>query len=75
MLAEDARFRNLPVVLTSDELAPTYDLPNLEIIAGEPGQVAANALALIRQHAFEALLAARCGRSMPAACSIRVPAC
>ena len=43
VLAEDARFRNLPVVLTSDELAPTYDLANLEIIAGDPGQVAANA--------------------------------
>ncbi len=54
VLAEDARFRNLPVVLTSDELAPAYDLPNLEIIAGEPAHVAANALPLIRQHALEA---------------------
>ncbi len=31
VLAEDARFRNLPVVVTTDDLAPTYDLPNLEI--------------------------------------------
>ena len=53
VLTEDARFRNLPVVLTSDELAPAYDLPNLEIISGEPERVAANALPLIRQHAFE----------------------
>ena len=53
VLAEDARFRNLPVVLTSHELAPTYDLPNLEIISGEPAHVAANALPLIRQHALE----------------------
>ena len=56
VLAEDARFRNLPVVLTSDALAPSYDLPNLEIITGEPARVAANALPLIRQHAFEAHL-------------------
>jgi hypothetical protein len=56
VLAEDARFRNLPVVLTSAELAPTYDMPNLEIILGEPPHVASNALPLIRQHAFEAQL-------------------
>jgi hypothetical protein len=56
VLAEDARFRNLPVVLTSDAVSPTYDLPNLEIIAAEPSRVAANALPLLRQHAFEAHL-------------------
>jgi hypothetical protein len=56
VLAEDARFRNLPVVLTSNELTPAYDLPNLEIIPGEPDIVAANALPLIRQHALEAQL-------------------
>jgi hypothetical protein len=56
VLTEDARFRNLPVVMTSDALAPTYDLPNLEIISGEPAHIAANALPLIRQHAFEAHL-------------------
>ena len=56
VLAEDSRFRNLPVVLTSDGLAPTYDLANLEIISGEPAHVAANALPLIRQHAMEAHL-------------------
>jgi hypothetical protein len=56
VLAEDARFRNLPVVLTSADLAPTYEMPNLEIIVGEPPHVAANALPLIRQHAFEAQL-------------------
>ena len=56
VLAEDARFRNLPVVLTSDGLAPAYDLPNLEIISGDPDHVAANALPLIRQHAFQAHL-------------------
>lgn len=56
VLAEDARFRNLPVILTSDELAPAYDLPNLEIIAGEASRVAANALPMIQQHALEAHL-------------------
>ena len=56
VLAEDARFRHMPVVLTSDGLAPAYDLPNLEIISGEPERVAANALPLILQHAFEAHL-------------------
>jgi len=56
VLAEDARFRNLPIVVTSDALVPAYDLPNLEIICAEPARVAANALPLIRQHAFEAHL-------------------
>src|SRR5712664_2468194 len=56
VLAEDTRFRNLPVVATLDGLTPAYDLPNLEIIAGDPARVAANALPLIRQHAFEAHL-------------------
>jgi hypothetical protein len=56
VLSEDARFRNLPVALTSSELAPTYDLANLEIISGAPAHVAANALPLIRQRAFEAQL-------------------
>jgi hypothetical protein len=56
VLTEDARFRNLPVVLTTAELVPSYDMPNLEIVLGEPAHVAAHALPLIRQHAFEAQL-------------------
>jgi hypothetical protein len=56
VLAEDARFRNLPVVVTSAAPALAYDLPNLEVISGEPSYVAANAWPLIRQHAFEAHL-------------------
>src|SRR5450631_1207027 len=80
VLTEDARFRNLPVVVTLDGLTPAYDLPNLEIISGDPKRVAANALPLIRQHAFEAhlsrtlrsvdaggLLDPRTGLLMPAA--------
>ena len=80
VLAEDPRFRNLPVVVTSDGLTPAYDLANLEIISGDPARIAVNALPLIRQHAFEAhlsralrsidaggLLDPRTGLLMPAA--------
>ncbi|MBR1266028.1 GGDEF domain-containing protein [Bradyrhizobium sp. AUGA SZCCT0222] len=56
VLAEDARFRHLPVVVTSGDLLPSYELPNLEILSGEPVQMVATALPLIRQHAFEAHL-------------------
>jgi hypothetical protein len=56
VLAEDARFRNLPVVVTIDGLTTESDLPNLELISGDPVRVASNALPLIRQHAFEACL-------------------
>jgi hypothetical protein len=56
VLSEDSRFRNLPVVLTSHQPAGGYDLPNLELISGDPVRVAANALPLVRQHAFEAHL-------------------
>ena len=56
VLSEDPRFRNLPVVVTRAGLAVAYDLPNLEIIFGDPAFVAANALPLIRQHALEAHL-------------------
>jgi hypothetical protein len=56
VLSEDARFRNLPVILTTADLAPHYELPNLEILSGEPGGIAINAIPLIRQHAFEARL-------------------
>jgi hypothetical protein len=56
VLSEDARFRNLPVVVTSDGLAPTYDLPNLEMISADPERIASSALPLIRQHAFESYL-------------------
>jgi hypothetical protein len=56
VLAEDARFRNLPVVVTIPGLTPAYDLPNLEAMIGDPARVAGHALPLIRQHAFEARL-------------------
>jgi hypothetical protein len=56
VLTEDARFRNLPVVVAAGDLAPAYDLPNLEIVSDDATQVVATALPLIRQHAFEAHL-------------------
>jgi hypothetical protein len=56
VLTEDARFRNLPVVLTAIDLAPAYDLPNLEIVSEDTAQAVATVLPLIRQHAFEAHL-------------------
>ena len=56
VLSEDPRFRNLPVVVTRAGLEPYYDLPNLEVMSGDPAFVAANALPLIRQHALEAHL-------------------
>ena len=56
VLTEDARFRHLPVVVTSGDLAPAYELANLEIVSGDAAQVAAAVLPLIRQHAFEAHL-------------------
>ncbi|MGA8902422.1 GGDEF domain-containing protein [Bradyrhizobium sp.] len=52
VLSEDSRFRHLPVVATLAGLAPVFELPNLEVVAGDPAHVAANALPLIRQHAF-----------------------
>jgi len=56
VLTEDARFRNLPVMVASDQTDGTHDLPNLEILSFAPAQIASIALPLIRQHAFEASL-------------------
>jgi hypothetical protein len=56
VLAEDVRFRNLPVVVTIEGVNLFYDLPNLEPVCGAAARVASNALPLIRQHAFESRL-------------------
>ena len=53
VLAEDARFRNLPVIVTSATGEVTYQLANLEVDVGDPTHVAATALPMVRQHAFE----------------------
>ncbi len=56
VLAEDARFRSLPVVVTSGAVTSAYDLANLEIISGEAPLIATNTLPLVRQHALEGRL-------------------
>ncbi|MGL4263637.1 MAG: GGDEF domain-containing protein [Afipia sp.] len=58
VLSEDSRFRNLPVLVGSGSgLTTSYDLPNLEISNGDPQMVAAHAVPLIRQQAFESRIA------------------
>jgi GGDEF domain-containing protein len=56
VLAEDTRFRNLPIVVATGNLVATYDLPNLEVMSGDPADIASTFLPLVRQHAFEARL-------------------
>ena len=56
VLTEDARFRNLPVVVTSGACRRPTISPISKSIAGDPAHIAATALPLIRQHAFEAHL-------------------
>jgi hypothetical protein len=56
VLAEDARFRPLPVVLTGASGHVAAELPNLEAISGAPDRIAPNSLPLFRQHAFAARL-------------------
>jgi hypothetical protein len=53
VLAEDARFRNLPIVVTSGNVRATYELANLETVADDPARVAASVLPMVHQHAFE----------------------
>jgi GGDEF domain-containing protein len=53
VLAEDVRFRNLPIVVTSGSLQVTYELANLEVVTSDPARVAASVLPMVRQHAFE----------------------
>ncbi|MCP9626784.1 GGDEF domain-containing protein [Rhodopseudomonas palustris] len=56
VLFEDTRFRNLPIVVTAPPSERPVDLPNLDFVQGEPAQIVAAALPLVRQHAFEAQL-------------------
>ena len=54
VLAEDARFRSLPVIVGGSFAGgATPALPNLEIARGSPDVVVAHAVPLVRQHAFE----------------------
>lgn len=56
VLSEDARFRHLPIVVTASPPEQPFDLPNLDFAQGNPAEVVADALPMIRQHAFEAQL-------------------
>lgn len=56
VMGEDSRFRHLPIVVTVPGTSTSFDLPNLELALGDPQCVAADSLALFRQHAFEARL-------------------
>ena len=56
VLAEDTRFRNLPVVVTAHQLDTDLRPAQSRADPRRPGAVAANALPLIRQHAMEAQL-------------------
>lgn len=53
VLAEDTRFRNLPVIVTSGSPQANYELANLEMVASDPGRVAASLLPMAHLHAFE----------------------
>lgn len=59
VLAEDSRFRHLPVVIAAGAASVkfTHDLANLEVAHGNADEVIATALPMIRQHALEARLA------------------
>lgn len=58
VLAEDSRFRNLPVIIAGDVagVGHDYGLPNFEKIVGNAAQVVALALPMMRQQAFETRL-------------------
>lgn len=56
VLAEDPRFRGLPVIVTSSGFAQEYDLANLETITGDADHITMLALPLVRQRALEARL-------------------
>jgi hypothetical protein len=54
VLAEDARFRALPVVISGSFAGGALpELANLEIVRSSPDEIVARAVPLIRQHAFE----------------------
>jgi len=58
VLAEDARFRALPVIVSGSFAGGALpELANLDIVRSTPEDVAAHAMPLVRQHAFEARLA------------------
>jgi hypothetical protein len=54
VLAEDTRFRALPVIVSGSFAGGVPpELPNLDIVRSSPDDIAAHAVPLLRQHAFE----------------------
>lgn len=54
VLAEDARFRALPVIISGSFVGGALpELANLDVVRGPPDEVVARAVPLVRQHAFE----------------------
>jgi hypothetical protein len=54
VLAEDARFRALPVIVGGSFAGGALpELANLDIVRGSPDEIVAHAVPLLRQHAFE----------------------
>lgn len=57
MLAQETRFRDIPVALIGEAPADFFDsLPNIDHVAGEPARLVARMVPLVRMHAFEARL-------------------
>lgn len=56
VLAEDSRFRSLPVIVTAADTSINYNLPNLEITSGDAETIVMRTLPMARQHALEARL-------------------
>jgi hypothetical protein len=57
VLAEDARFRDLPVGLLNNSAADDARLPNLVRVAGEPARLVEQVIPFVRLQAFERQLA------------------
>jgi GGDEF domain-containing protein len=57
VLAQDARFRDIPVAVIGDEIPDFADaLPNIDHVDGDPARLVARMVPLVRMHAFEARL-------------------
>ena len=57
VLAQDTRFRDIPVAVIGEAPAGIYDsLPNIDHVDGDPARLVARMVPLVRMHAFEARL-------------------
>jgi hypothetical protein len=57
VLAQDTRFRDIPVAVIGEAPAGFYDtLPNIDHVDGDPARLVARMVPLVRMHAFETRL-------------------